>query len=116
VSIGPITDAERRGWQIRDVAALADLLEAANMAGLPPIGWRMSACGGWVGEVSHRDPVREVFGQWAAFLAARWPVERWPDTDRSDHVHLHVNRKLRAGQVDVTVIADIYDENEAGSG
>jgi hypothetical protein len=117
-TFGPVTDAERRGWQIRDVAALADLLNAAHKAGLPPIAWHIGHLGGLLGTCTDPNPAqcRAEFDAWAEFIRAQGGEPHdWPEQRVGGRLRLRAGRrKCGPHKVDVAVIADIYDEGEAG--
>lgn len=108
---GPVTDAERRGWQRRNAVVLVDLLAAAASSSLSPITWQVTV-GDHTGRCAAPDPARcrADFEAWAAFLGP--DVQRWPENEHGGRTHLHVTRPKYAGRVDVTVIADIDEEDE----
>jgi hypothetical protein len=110
---GPVTNADRRGWQRRDAAALAEMLDAADKADLPPLIWQVGMSG-LVGRCMDRDPAarRGEFEAWARFLGE---VELWPEhRTPGGTTHLHAGRRgYGPRRVDVTVIADIHDEDAA---
>jgi hypothetical protein len=109
--LGPVTDAERRGWQRRNAFALVELLKAANDVDLPPLAWSVTTVTGLVGRCTEMgaQAQREAFEAWAKFLA---PVKRWPERRNSDRIHLHATReRYGAGPgVQVVIMADLYDE------
>jgi hypothetical protein len=64
-----------RAQQVSRARALADLLAAADEAGLPPMQWTVNAAAGscLFGEIDHpldRDP-QATFDAWAQFLDLR---------------------------------------------
>jgi hypothetical protein len=111
--LGPVTAAERRGWQRRNALALVELLKAAHEGDLPPLAWSVTTVTGLVGRCTEMgaQAQREAFEAWATFLA---PVERWPERRNSDRTHLHATReRYGTGQgVQVVIMADLYDEPE----
>lgn len=112
--MGPITDAERRGWQLRGARALVDILQVAKKASLPPIGWQVGSTAMLVGRIVDGDR-RAQFEAWADVLGLD---ERWPENpDRNGRVHLNARRKGWGDDplVTVCVIADIESEFEEES-
>ncbi|RJQ84761.1 hypothetical protein D5S19_15970 [Amycolatopsis panacis] len=68
---GPVTDTDRRRWQIQAHAALASVLLRAHEAGLPPLTWTVTDTGGLSGRVDSPGTPGEVrarFGAWVSFL------------------------------------------------
>lgn len=84
---GPITDVDRRRWQIRAHAVLATVLHNANRAGLVPLVWRVGT-GQLLGEVATLgltgQEVRDVYTAWADFL----DLTNRREHTGSDGVHL----------------------------
>ena len=84
---GPITDTDRRRWQIRAHAVLATVLQRADRAGLVPLVWRVGT-GQLLGEVATTGltgaQVRGIYTAWADFLDL--PHRR--EHTGSDGVHL----------------------------
>ncbi|SEB48882.1 hypothetical protein SAMN04489727_2137 [Amycolatopsis tolypomycina] len=69
---GPVTDNERRRWQIQGHAALATVLQRASAAGLTPLHWTLSDTGHLRGTVPVLDHTAEdvtaIYVAWAGFL------------------------------------------------
>lgn len=102
--LGPVTDVERRGWQIRAAAALLDLLKTAHAEDLPPIVWTVNVHAGLLGVCE----TRALFEVWAQFVG---PVQRWPEHAYSGRTHLHAQRDgWGQRNVRITLIADVPDD------
>lgn len=84
---GPISDAERRQWQIRAHAVLATVLHNANRAALVPLVWRLGT-GQLLGEVATLGltgpQVRDIYTAWVDFL----DLANRREHTSSDGVHL----------------------------
>lgn len=109
---GPVTDAERRGWQLRDARALLNLLAAAHEAGLPPLVWELGLTGLYGRSVAVNMPERRAeFDAWAQFFgdAGNRPAEQTYNGKTRLRV---VCRYGAAPGVNVAVITDIYETEE----
>lgn len=109
---GPITDAERRGWQLRAARALVDILQQAHAADLPPVRWSVTSGARLVGTIADTSAPQELrrrFDAWATLLDAQ--VSGWSDPP-TGRQHLQAERKGwgKDGLVDVVVLVDIYPE------
>lgn len=101
--LGPVTDVERRGWQIRAAAALLELLQTADAEDLPPIVWTVNVHAGLLGVCE----TRALFDVWAQFVR---PVQRWPEHGYGGRTHLHAQRDgYGPHNVRITLIADVPD-------
>jgi hypothetical protein len=102
--IGPITDAERRGWQRRTVRVLADLLDGPGRD-LAPLRWTVAARAGLVGFVESHDATigRQHFEAWVEAIGAR----PWPERDLDFKVTLTAERKHYDGLVTIGLVADL---------
>lgn len=119
---GPITDADRRRWQIRAHAVLATVLHRAHEAGLVPLVWRVGT-GQLMGEVVTLgvpgltgEEIREIYTGWADFLDL--PHRR--EHTGSDGVHLTAlgqvpERGYRLGRP-VGITAHIYPDQDESAG
>jgi hypothetical protein len=109
---GPVTTAERTGWQRRAVRVLAALLEHAQTAGYPPVHWTINTTGGLTCRPLDTRVVerRAAFEIWRAYLDA----EPWPEHTRSGGiVHLHaVARTVHGERVAVAVVADLIPDED----
>ncbi|MEV5718494.1 hypothetical protein AB0L41_31795 [Amycolatopsis mediterranei] len=112
---GPITDVDRRRWQIRAHAVLATVLHNANAAGLVPLVWRVGV-GQLYGEVATLGltgpQIRAIYTTWADFLDL--PNRR--EHTSSEGVHLTAfgevpERGYRLGQL-VGITAHIYPDDD----
>jgi hypothetical protein len=69
---GPVTDVDRRRWQIQAHAALATVLGRAAQAGLAPLHWTLGTTGQLHGMVPTlgrtAEDVAEIYTAWAEFL------------------------------------------------
>jgi hypothetical protein len=114
---GPVTNAERAGWQRRAARGLVQLLDAAAEYDLPVLIWQLSGSSRLVGRCNDLDVStrRQAFERWCAFLGE---VDRWPERDTNGVTHLHAIRHRWGvdGRVDVVVLADIHtDEDHDGT-
>lgn len=102
---GPTTGAERRTWQRRALAVLADLLAED----LPPMRWMVTPVGDLAGRVVARDPdgQRVAFETWVAFLGA----EPWPERRGAGYSHLHAVVD-RYREVRISLTADVLHDDE----
>jgi len=103
--LGPVTDAERRGWQIRAHQLLGDLLTLD----LPPAHWQIGAFGDLIARAAATDPAqqRAAFDAWVDHLGAR----RWPERDDYGITHLRAVAHRYRG-VDITIVADVPNPAE----
>jgi hypothetical protein len=109
---GPITDRERLGWQRRAVRVLAELLERAQTNGLPVVAWSVSHAGAALVArcLAHPPAQRHAdFDAWCSALGA----SRWPERTSGSIAHLYAVAKNYDGLVDVAVLADLDDQQEA---
>jgi hypothetical protein len=108
--IGPITDAERRGWQRRAVRVLSELL-AGPGRDLPPLRWEVDRGASLVGRVEPRDSAtaRRHFEAWAWAVGA----QTRPEFADMFGVHLRAARDHYDGLVTVVVVAEIDPDREA---
>jgi hypothetical protein len=111
---GPVTDAERRGWQLQAVDVLRSLLRDAHRKKLPPIDWDLQPSLGVVGRVrahgeDDRIVAREHFEEWRSFLNA---VAQPEYVDRG-HVRLWAVKDRYASNVKVTVWCEFYEGEES---
>ncbi|MEV6878637.1 hypothetical protein [Amycolatopsis sp. NPDC051128] len=112
---GPVTDADRRRWQIQSHAALATVLHTANKAGLAPLHWSLSAIGQLHATVPTLDlaqaEVREIYTAWADFLdlATRHSYRTGHGT-----VHLTAVGDIpgRDGRRQVGISADLFPDDD----
>jgi hypothetical protein len=107
--LGPVTNAERAGWQRRAARALVTLLDAAAKHDLPVLTWQVSGSR-LVGRCLDLDMTarRQDFERWCAFLGA---VDRWPEHEVHGVRHLHATRRHGwgpDGRVEVVVLADLH--------
>jgi len=69
---GPVTDTDRRRWQIQSHAALATVLSRAFTAQLVPLVWTLGQTGQLTGRVPTLDrtaaQIREIYTAWVDFL------------------------------------------------
>ncbi|MFF0145985.1 hypothetical protein ATK36_0472 [Amycolatopsis sulphurea] len=68
---GPVSDTDRRRWQIQAHAALASVLFRAHEAGLPPVTWTVTdrgALSARIGSSGTPGEVRALFTAWVSFL------------------------------------------------
>lgn len=103
---GPVTDTDRRVWQIQAAHALTDLLGAAHKQKLAPLHWsvdNLSLKGRVVDPRWTAAEKRAVFDAWAAFLNEAEVSER----SDSFAVHLVAVCPDRPRNVQISVIADI---------
>ncbi|WP_103338761.1 hypothetical protein [Amycolatopsis sp. CA-126428] len=86
---GPVTDNDRRRWQIQAHAALATVLQRASKAGLAPLRWTLGITGQLHGAVPTLDHAAEqvagIYVAWADFLDLE--IRR---TTRGDHGTVHL--------------------------
>jgi len=109
--MGPITDAERLGWQRRAVAVLTELLARAQRDGLPLMRWTVQPRAGLIASPDSTDPAqrRADWDVWCRVLGAR----PWPEHTSSGRTHLHAVAERVDGLVTVAVLADLlHDEPE----
>ncbi len=109
---GPITDAERNGWQLRNAVALVDLLKAAHEADLPTISWRVTVTD-LIGTCERPDAAdaRAVFGAWARHLHAETA-----EVPVGGAVRLRATREgYGPHAVRVVVLADVVGEPQTES-
>jgi hypothetical protein len=110
--MGPITDAERLGWQRRAVRVLTELLARAQRDGLPVMRWTVQPLAGLVASVDSKGAAqrRADWDAWRRVLGAR----PWPEhTSSGGTTYLHAVAEHIDGLVTVAVLAELYDE-EAG--
>jgi len=95
-----ITDAERRGWQRRAVAALSDILDIGTRERLTPLSWIVNHLGALVGDVVtpytvdealHREAMRTTWHEWVDALDA----DPWPSSREPGAVHLSAETTVR---------------------
>ncbi len=107
---GPVTDSDRRRWQMRAVRVLSEILTGPG-AELPPLRWSINAHAGLTGHVEiplvddelDRAAARQHFDAWAQALGAQ---VRPPTRDLLG-LRLYAFREEYPGRVDVAVIADL---------
>ncbi|WP_103347978.1 hypothetical protein [Amycolatopsis sp. CA-128772] len=93
----PISDADRRRWQIQTHAVLATVLQRASTAGLAPLQWNLGAAGQLRGTVNVSGRAAEdlagIYTAWADFLnltirrsvsGSRGTVHHWAFGDLPD--------------------------------
>ncbi|GAB3375711.1 hypothetical protein [Amycolatopsis echigonensis] len=114
---GPVTEAERRTWQLRAHAALATVLSLAAAAGLDPVTWTLTDLGGLYGRINEYGRVlteqqaRERFAHWAEFL----DLSKNPRTARPESAALRAVGSLPArdgGSVVVVLSAFLPDHHD----
>jgi hypothetical protein len=108
---GEVTAREQSGWQLRATRVLSELLQRAIRENLPPVRWTVSATGDLVAHCYAASAVdrRTAWETWRTVLgAAAWP-ER---TDSAGITHLHAVAKRFDGLVDVTVLADVFPDDD----
>jgi hypothetical protein len=107
---GPVTDADRQRWQVRNLRGLTVLVGLGNEHDLPPLVWTLPAIGTVTGKIDalQRDrATRGVFEAWCATLAGHRRVEprglglreegepRWERTDEHGRTRLMAGFTLR---------------------
>ena len=113
---GPVTDADRRIWQIRGHAALATVLQRGHAAGLAPLTWTLGQTGQLTGHVPtlglSAGQAREVYTAWVDFLML--PNQREHAGGDGTHLTAIGNIPDRAGGLGrpIGITAHIYPHHD----
>jgi hypothetical protein len=115
--LGPVTDADRRVWQRRDLDALTRIVELTTAATLPPITWTLTGSGvhGRVG--AYYDGEHDQAAVWHEWAAALRTLCGEPEWERHTpgfggtvhHTAKFVLRLTDRGwpRCDVSILADV---------
>jgi hypothetical protein len=107
--LGPVTDAEQTGWQRRAAGLLADYLDTAVRADLPPIRWTITPAGSTL--MGHCQTGRE-WDLWQAFLQL---PDIQPEIVRAGRARRRASGRVTAAcglTTQVVLIADIDLDRE----
>jgi hypothetical protein len=119
--LGPVTDSDRRRWQLAGADALVAILTLAAKHGMPPLSWSVGeGSAGICGRVSshRRDAaqMREVFERWAKLLglARRDEFTNGAGTTLLRAGDDHWTSKDGRYRARVYVMADVYQDEAEG--
>lgn len=124
---GPVDDADRRGWQQRNLKALTQLVQLGAKQQLPPLFWTLPDIGDVAGKFQplgkDHDP-RKVFEAWYDAVSKLRGVERRRLGFRGDGEHRDESTRdgktrmiaaftlrLPEGRCDMALIAEWFAED-----